>query len=363
MKKVALIVAIALISVWSFSALAQVNDEYEKGLTYYNAGQFEEAVKHLKSYVEKNPRASAYYLIGYSLYKLGRHDEADEYFREAYLIDTEFSPTQFFEEEIKERFIKKEPEGVPEPSVQPEVEPAPEPAEEMRRGVLSLPPVTPKTAVPTEPETVPGEPVVEAEPEEPAVPLEVPETPSLEEEDIIPGEKPAPDIAFTPPEGFPEGMEMPEMPKGMKGLAGVAALMSGIVGLLIQIALYIFFALCLFRIGNKLDVPNSWIAWIPILNYFWPMVGAGGQTVKWGIIYLIGLPLLAALIGGIAAMISPMLAMVVMLVIGLVVFGLYIWLWMNISENLGKERLLGLLMILPLVNLIFMGYLAFSEQG
>ncbi|UCF86988.1 MAG: tetratricopeptide repeat protein [Nitrospiraceae bacterium] len=183
MKKVALIVAIAFISVWSFSALAQVNDEYEKGLNYYNAGQFEEAVKTLKGYVEKNPRASAYYLIGYSLYKLGRHDDAEEYFREAYLIDTEFSPTQFFEEEIKERFIKKETEGFPEPSVQPEVQPAPEPAEEMRPGVLSLPPITPKTVTPSETETVPDEPVVEAEPEEPELPVVAPEEP-------VPAEKP-----------------------------------------------------------------------------------------------------------------------------------------------------------------------------
>ncbi|TNF56344.1 tetratricopeptide repeat protein [bacterium] len=352
MKKVALIVAIAFISVWSFSALAQVNDEYEKGLNYYNAGQFEEAVKTLKGYVEKNPRASAYYLIGYSLYKLGRHDDAEEYFREAYLIDTEFSPTQFFEEEIKERFIKKETEGVPEPSVQPEIQPAPEPAEEMRPGVLSLPPITPKTVAPTETETVLDEPVVEAE--EPEIPVVAPEEP-------VPAEKPQPEITFQPPKDFTE--KMPEMPMGFKGLAGVIALMSGAFGLLIQIGLYIFFALCLFRIGNKLDVPNSWVAWIPILNSFWPLVGAGGQTVKWGLIYLIGLPLLAALIGGLFSMISPMLAMVVMLVIGLVVFGLYIWLWMNVSENLGKERLLGLLMILPFINLIYMGYLAFSEKG
>jgi hypothetical protein len=351
MKKVALIVLIAFISVWSFSALAQADDEYEKGLQYYNTGQYEKAVQLFKGYVERNPRASAYYLIGYSLYKLGRHDDAEEYFKEAYLIDTEFSPTQFFEEEIKERYIKKEPEVIPTPSV----EPAPEPEREMRRGVISLPPVTPKTVTPAEPASVPEEPMAEAEPEETEVPI-------VTLEETVPAEKPKPEITFTPPEGFPEGMEMPEMSKGMKGLAGVAALMSGIFGLLIQIALYIFFALCLFRIGKKLDVPNSWIAWIPILNSFWPVVGAGGQTVKWGLIYLIGLPLLAALIGGLFAMISPMLAMVVMLVIGLVVFGLYIWLWMNVSENLGKERLLGLLMIVPLVNLIFMGYLAFSES-
>jgi tetratricopeptide (TPR) repeat protein len=346
MKKVVLIIAIAFISVWSFSALALVNDDYEKGLKYYNTGQFEEAVKHLKSYVEKNPRASAYYLIGYSLYKLGRHDDAEKYFREAYLIDTEFSPTQFFEEHVKERFIKKEPGVIPEPSVQP----APEPAEEMRRGVLSLPPVTPKTAVPTEPEAVPEEPMAEAEPEEPEIPIVTLEEP-------VPEEKPEPEITFTPPEGF----EMPQMPMGLKGLAGVAGLMSGIFGLLIQIALYIFFALCLFRIGKKLDVSNSWIAWIPILNYFWPLIGAAGRTLGWGLLYLLGLPLIGGILGAVFAAISPMLAFVILGILGLVVFGIYIYLWMSVSENLGKERLLGLLMIVPIVNLIFMGYLAFSE--
>jgi hypothetical protein len=348
MKKVVLIVAIAFISVWSFSALAQVNDDYEKGLKYYNTGQFEEAVQHLKSYVEKNPRASAYYLIGYSLYKLGRHDDAEEYFREAYLIDTEFSPTQFFEEHVKERFIKKEPGVIPAPSIQPALEPE----KEMRRGVISLPPITPKTAVPTELETVPEEPMVEAEPEEPEVPIVTLEEP-------VPEEKPEPEITFTPPKGF----EMPEMSKGMKGLAVVAALMSGIFGIIFQIAFLIFTGLCLFRIGKKLDVPNSWIGWIPIINQFWPVVGAAGQTLKWGLIYLVALPILVGIIGAVFAAISPMLAFVILGILGLVVFGIYIYLWMSVSENLGKEKLLGLLMIVPIVNLIFMGYLAFSEQG
>jgi hypothetical protein len=40
-----------------------------------------------------------------------------------------------------------------------------------------------------------------------------------------------------------------------------------------------------------------------------------------------------------------------------------IYLWICITENLGKNRLLGLLMLLPLINLLFLGFLAFSKEG
>lgn len=73
-------------------AHSEVNHEYEQGKKYLYSGKFEEAVTTLKGYVEKKPSASAYYLLGYALYELGRHDEAHKYFQEAYLINPEFSP-------------------------------------------------------------------------------------------------------------------------------------------------------------------------------------------------------------------------------------------------------------------------------
>jgi hypothetical protein len=40
-----------------------------------------------------------------------------------------------------------------------------------------------------------------------------------------------------------------------------------------------------------------------------------------------------------------------------------IYLWICISENLGHNKWLGLLMILPMINLLFMAYLAFSKAA
>ena len=38
-----------------------------------------------------------------------------------------------------------------------------------------------------------------------------------------------------------------------------------------------------------------------------------------------------------------------------------IMLWMSISENLGRNKWLGLLMLLPIANFIYIGVLAFSK--
>jgi hypothetical protein len=344
MRKTAFILALLFLCGISVTAFAEADNDYQEGLRHYNAGNFEEAVKYLKRYSEKKPKASVSYLIGYSLYKLGRHDEAMQYFRDSYLLTPEYSPIPEQERPMEKGtlVIPEMPSAVPavpEYEMEPEEEPLVEPA-------------------PQVPLVMPEEPMI-VEPEE-AVPEELPEA---KEEEVVPEKEPQREITLPPPVGLPKGMEMPQIPKGMMAVAGIAGLMSGVVGLLINIGLYIFTALCLFRIGKKLDVSNSWIAWIPILNGFWPLVGAAGRTVKWGLMYLLVLPILAGIIGAVFATISPFMAILVLGIVGLVVFGLYISLWMSTSENLGKEKLLGLLMIVPVVNLIFMGYLAFSESS
>ena len=93
--------------------LAWADSEYDAALQYYYKGRYEEAVKHLKEYVDKKPDPSAYYLIGYSLYELGRFKEASQYFEEAYLIDPNFSPEK---SGLTEKFAKGRPEGIKRPS-------------------------------------------------------------------------------------------------------------------------------------------------------------------------------------------------------------------------------------------------------
>ena len=91
MKKSGLIIALFLLFS-SVSAGAVPDDvEFRKGLKFYNSRNYKAAAKQLQEYVKNKPDPTAYYLIGYSLYELGKFSEANEYFSQAYLIDPEFS--------------------------------------------------------------------------------------------------------------------------------------------------------------------------------------------------------------------------------------------------------------------------------
>jgi phospholipid-binding lipoprotein MlaA len=93
MKKLTLsIVLFVLFAAVASAAVPGEDREYQAGVKDYNTRNYKTAVKHLEEYVGNNPDPTAYFLIGYSMYKLGKFSEADEYFSEAYLIDPEFSP-------------------------------------------------------------------------------------------------------------------------------------------------------------------------------------------------------------------------------------------------------------------------------
>ncbi len=82
------------------SASAQENI-HDKAIRAYGKRDFKTAVKYLKEYVQQNPDASAYYLLGYALYKMKDNSESARYFREAYTLDPNVSPSSGSE------FLKK----------------------------------------------------------------------------------------------------------------------------------------------------------------------------------------------------------------------------------------------------------------
>jgi TolA-binding protein len=91
MKKIVLGISIAVVAFFAGAVNADDRD-FKAGLGYYNSRNYTAAAKKFQDYVDKKPDAKAYYLIGYSFYKLGKFSQAEEYFREAYLIDPDFSP-------------------------------------------------------------------------------------------------------------------------------------------------------------------------------------------------------------------------------------------------------------------------------
>ena len=92
MKKIAFVILLSFSLLMSSDVIAKPDTEYEKAMQYYNKGNYKEAATLLKDYVKHRPDPVAYYRTGYALYKLKQFDEANEYFKQAYIIDPSFSP-------------------------------------------------------------------------------------------------------------------------------------------------------------------------------------------------------------------------------------------------------------------------------
>ncbi len=325
MKKfVFVIIMFFALFVVSDTILAQKDTEYATALKYYNSKNYKEAVEHLRDYVKKNPDPAAYFLIGYALYELRRFDEATEYFNEAYLIDPDFSLE-------KAGLIQKHPEYKTKEITKPSEEQVPAPKPPVPKTKIKQPETKKETA---------KQPPKEVQPQKPESPKE--------------GKMPQPETKVTPQKTEPqkgeplkvEPQKKPEPPAGIpsfprpgKAMPGVApTILTGLFAgfmmffLAIGIALYIYFSLCLFLIAKKLNVPAPWTAWIPVVN-LWTFVSAAGKPWWW--ILLLFIPIVNAIVG--------------------------IYLWMCITENMGRSKWLGLLMLVPVANLVLLGILAFSK--
>ena len=133
---------------------------------------------------------------------------------------------------------------------------------------------------------------------------------------------------------------------GSSLMSGSSLVMVSAFMVLFGFVLYIYISFCLYMIARKVGVADAWTAWIPIVN-LWTFVESAGKPWWWTAI-IVGLSLSSVVpIAGIA--------------LGLLNLGVVIYLWMCISENVGKNRWLGLLMLVPIVNLFYPAVLAFSK--
>lgn len=114
--------------------------------------------------------------------------------------------------------------------------------------------------------------------------------------------------------------------------AVIMAIVSSVAGL----AMYIYMSLALMTIANKLGVENGWFAWVPILNLI--LMAKLGDVNPW--------LLLLFLIPGVNA--------IFMLYFAVAVF-------MKICEKRGLDKYIGLLILLPVANIVLPGYLAWAK--
>ena len=338
MRKIAFIIVLTFVlSSASAVVFAGANPEYDKALKYYNSKNYKEAAKLLKEYVKKNPDPSAYYRLGYALYKLKKYDEANEYFKEAYLIDPMASTGEPGSYEKYKKAKIKEAEA-PQAEQVPSAEKQPVPESKSKQPVTKQAetkqqPVSEKQA---SKETQVQKPEATAvSPQEPQEQAATPETKTAPPA----AQKVEPPKPVMPPAGLPP-MPMPkqEIP-GMPG--GLYALIAGfaMIFLIIGIAFYLFICFCLFRIAKKLNVPSPWIAFIPIVQV-WTWVTCAGKPAWWIILLLV--PIVNIFLG--------------------------IYLWMCIAENLGKNKwLFGVVQgifwyIFFPISLVLLAIMAFSKS-
>lgn len=135
-------------------------------------------------------------------------------------------------------------------------------------------------------------------------------------------------------------------PDQAAALGGAFGLFAGgmlVASIVIGIAVYIILALALYRISikTKTNVEHAWFAWVPILNAILMLNIAG----------LSGWYLLALILVNIIPIIGP---------IACIAFMVYVW--MKISKACKKPDYLGLLILVPIANLILPLYLAFGEK-
>lgn len=113
-----------------------------------------------------------------------------------------------------------------------------------------------------------------------------------------------------------------------------------IVILILVLIVYVYTALALMALAKKTNTPNGWLAWIPIANIFL-MVNISKQPWWWALVILL-VPLVP-FIGQIAAIAAT------------------IFIWWKIAEAIQKPGWWGLLMLIPIVNLVMLGIMAWGN--
>lgn len=102
---------------------------------------------------------------------------------------------------------------------------------------------------------------------------------------------------------------------------------------------YVYGALALMAIAKRTNTENPWLAWIPVANIYL-MTKIAGIHPAWTLVIL--LPLIP-LVGSLAIMI------------------VMVYFWWKIAEVRNKPGWWGILMLVPIVNFVIMGILAWGK--
>ncbi len=108
----------------------------------------------------------------------------------------------------------------------------------------------------------------------------------------------------------------------------------GMLNIVLLIVMYAYAAFCLQKIATRLGVSHAWLAWIPVANVF-IVLEAARKPLWWFILILI-----------------PLVNLVITIMA-----------WAAVAKNLGRTGWHGLFIMIPLVNFVTLGMMAFGTAG
>ena len=109
--------------------------------------------------------------------------------------------------------------------------------------------------------------------------------------------------------------------------------------LLFLVAVYVYIAMAVMTIAKRTKTKKAWLAWIPIANLYLltQIAGVSGWLT---IIFLLGfIPFIGILV---------------------TIFGA--WIWWKIAITRHRPGWWGILMVVPIVNLVMIGILAWGKK-
>ena len=110
--------------------------------------------------------------------------------------------------------------------------------------------------------------------------------------------------------------------------------------IILVIAAYIYASLALMAIAKRTKTRHAWLAWIPIANmYLMAKIGRQSGWLVFGFL-LAFIPIIGIFIG----------------------LALSVYLWWKIAEQRNRPGWFGILMLIPIVNFVLMGILAWSKK-
>ena len=122
-------------------------------------------------------------------------------------------------------------------------------------------------------------------------------------------------------------------------LFGGALLGMTLFVILLGFAVYIYQAIALMTIARKTRTKNGWLAFIPVANLY--LMTQVAKAPWWTILLFL-------------LVFIPMIGTFVVLFV-------YGWWWWKIAEARKMPGWLGILMVIPVVNLVVIGYIAWAK--